>query len=205
MDEILAYLKEKHKPIGMIVYGSFADGSNNMNSDFDAFLINKGNETLHDHSFVNGTELDVFIYPKSFFEKEYDINDFLQVWDGKIIIDETGIAHEIKEEACCFIRNYTGKTKEENELSLAWCEKMLLRTTRNDMEGLYRLHWLLVDSLEIYFDLKGLFYFGPKKAIRHLSLTDPESSEVYCRALKEPTEEHVADWVLCLKKSLMQE
>ena len=32
------------------------------------------------------------------------------------------------------------------------CKKMLLRTLRSDAEGLYRWHWVLIDSLEIFCD-----------------------------------------------------
>ena len=36
---IVRYLKEKYQPETILVYGSFADGSNNRNSDFDALVI----------------------------------------------------------------------------------------------------------------------------------------------------------------------
>ena len=199
MDEILAYLTEKYEPVGMIVYGSFADGTNGLNSDFDALLVYRGSESLHDSSFVNGTELDVFVYPESLFEGEYDVRDFLQLRDGRILADETGIVAALKEKVCAFIDGYAGKSREENEQNLAWCEKMLQRTKRNDMEGAFRLHWLLVDSLEIYTDLKGAFYPGPKKAIRQMCDTDPDSASIYCRALKEPTEENLTCWIRWLR------
>ena len=44
-------------------------------------------------------------------------------------------------------------------------KRMLLRTMRGDVEGYYRWHWLLCDSLEIYFDIKGIHYYGPKKQL----------------------------------------
>lgn len=43
---------------------------------------------------------------------------------------------------------------------------------REDTDGYYRWHWLLYDSLEIYFDVKGLHYYGPKKALRYMEQTD---------------------------------
>ena len=70
MESIIAYLKQKYHPLGIIVYGSFADGSNNENSDFDAVIIIGSGEKGHDNSIINGTELDVWIHPKHLFEKE---------------------------------------------------------------------------------------------------------------------------------------
>lgn len=199
MDNIIAYLVAKYKPTGMIVYGSFANGTNNLNSDFDALLIFDGTQELHDHSIICGTELDVFLYPKSTFEKEYSIQDLIQIWDGKILVDDTGLVSALKEKARQQIDSYAGKGKAENARNLAWCEKMLNRTKRGDMEGLYRLYLLLVDSLEIYFDLKGKYFFGPKKAIEQMSQMDPSSADLYFSALKAPTEENVSNWLERLK------
>ena len=36
MDKILNYIHQKYEPLSIIVYGSYEDGSNNENSDFDA-------------------------------------------------------------------------------------------------------------------------------------------------------------------------
>lgn len=38
-DRIIDYLKETYQPEAIIAYGSFADGSANSNSDFDALVI----------------------------------------------------------------------------------------------------------------------------------------------------------------------
>ena len=49
-DKIIEALREKYRPLGIAVYGSFADGSNNQNSDFDALLLLPDGETGHDDS-----------------------------------------------------------------------------------------------------------------------------------------------------------
>ena len=38
-DKIIDYLEKTYQPESIIVYGSFADGSANLNSDFDALII----------------------------------------------------------------------------------------------------------------------------------------------------------------------
>ena len=67
MHGIVAYIKEKYDPLSLIVYGSYANGTNNQNSDFDALVIWRGDKQIHDTSFVGGVQLDVFVYPATFF------------------------------------------------------------------------------------------------------------------------------------------
>lgn len=194
MDALIDYLKKKYAPIGLIVYSSFADGTNDQNSDLDALLVTADGEEQHDHSRAFGTELDVFIYPSSRFTQDCAIEEFIQIWNGQILIDQEGLLEDLKERANAYISGYTAKSRAENEHSIAWREKMLERTKRGDMEGIYRLHWLLTDSLEIYFDLKEQYYFGPKKALRQMREKDDISARLYDKALRAPTYENVKGW-----------
>lgn len=164
-EKIVGYLKKTYQPDAVIVYGSFADGSANLNSDFDALII-AGKEKAHDSSIVDGVVLDVFVYPAETFSADYDPEEFVQVWDGKIVLDEHGIAGQLKAKVLDYIEHLPKKTVTEVAQEVEWCKKMLLRTMREDVEGYYRWHWVLCDSLEIYFDIKGLHYYGPKKALR---------------------------------------
>lgn len=65
----------------------------------------------------------------------------------------------------------------------------------------YRLHWLLTDSLSIYYDLRGEYYFGPKKALRRMANTAPDDAAVYERALHEPSPENLAAWIGVLEET----
>mgnify|MGYP002508368365 CR=1 FL=1 len=47
--------------MSVIAYGSYADGSHNADSDFDALVITESHEVFHDVSFVEGIQLDVFV------------------------------------------------------------------------------------------------------------------------------------------------
>ena len=183
-DKIIDYLKKTYQPESIIVYGSFADGSANLNSDFDALII-AGKEKLHDSSFVDGVVLDVFIYPPDQFLSEYDPAEFAQVWDGKIILDKNGMGGRLKKNVLDYIEHIPLKTAKDVSQEIKWCEKMLLRTMRGDVEGYYRWHWLLCDSLEIYFDIKGIHYYGPKKALHFMEESDSEAFHIYSKALLE--------------------
>jgi predicted nucleotidyltransferase len=62
VEKIIRYLEETYSPDAIIIYGSFADGSANEHSDFDA-LVMADRDKLHDSSVIDGTILDVFVYP----------------------------------------------------------------------------------------------------------------------------------------------
>ncbi|MCR5721743.1 MAG: nucleotidyltransferase domain-containing protein [Lachnospiraceae bacterium] len=197
-DAIINYIQETYSPEAIIVYGSYADESANANSDFDALVITD-NIKKHDSSEVCGTILDVWIYPTSSFSEDYDPYEFIQVFDGHIILDKEGTAERLKSAVNAYIDGLPLKTDEEINQEIDWCEKMYLRTLRGDAEGFYRWHWLLFDSLEIYFDIKKLHYFGPKKALRYMESEDKEAFKVYSAALKELCSEHLSEWISYLK------
>ena len=205
MEEIIQYIKEKYNPSGIIVYGSYADGSNNENSDFDAMVIANVTNLTHDNNVINGVELDVFIYPIKTFEGRNNWEDFRQIYNGQVVFDTDGISSNIVNVVRNFMDNNPQKTKSEIQTNIEWCEKMLLRTQRNDTEGYYRWHWLLTDSLEIYFELTGQIYFGPKKSIRKMQMTDTIGFELYEKALKTLDYYNLQQWVCYLRKLFILE
>ena len=71
MEQIIEYLKQKFNPLTIIVYGSYANGTNNQNSDFDALVVSYDYQECHDTSFVGDIQLDVFVYPLSYFTSDY--------------------------------------------------------------------------------------------------------------------------------------
>lgn len=193
-DAILEYIRKTYDPEAVIVYGSFADGSANAHSDFDALVIAE-REAVHDVSVVDGTQLDVFVYPPETFRAEYDPADLVQVYDGEIALDRDGTAARLKEAVRTYVEGFPPKSKEEKMQEVEWCRKMLLRTGRGDAEGYYRWHWLLTDSLEIWCDLRGERYFGPKKTLRRMERDDPEGFRLCAAALKEFSQPTLAAWV----------
>ena len=197
-EEIVEYLKKAYDSKAIIKYGSFADGSANENSDFDALVITKDVEK-HDSSVVADTVLDVWVYPEEKFSSEYDPDEFLQVFDGVIIQDHNGLAKKLIDRVNEYIDQTPAKSDDELAQEVAWCEKMLARTVREDAEGYYRWHWLLMDSLEIYFDIKHLYYHGPKKALKYMQNNDSEAFDLYLRALKEMKQDNLMQWIGVLK------
>ncbi|WP_194191578.1 nucleotidyltransferase domain-containing protein [Clostridium chrysemydis] len=195
---IMDHIIDKYEPHTVILYGSYADGSNNENSDFDALVITDKDLNFHDGSIVNGVQLDIFIYNTSF-KDNINYEDYVQIHDGEIIIDKNGVGKDLQDKVCELIKNTTKKSKEEKEHQLEWCEKMLLRSKRDNIEGYFRWHWLLVDSLEIYFILCDEYYYGPKKSLLKLEKTNKDAFDSYSKALRNIDSKSLEDWVEYLK------
>lgn len=106
--------------------------------DFDALII-AGEDKTHDSSIVDGVALDVFVYPAETFSADYDPEEFVQVWDGKIVLDEHGSAGQLKAKVLDYIEHLPKKTATEVAQEVEWCEKMLRLMEKSDAEafGLY--------------------------------------------------------------------
>lgn len=202
MEEIIRYLKEKYKPCSIIVYGSYADGSNNEYSDFDALVITESGEPVHDISKVGEVQLDVFMYPAEYIETNSDPEQYAQIYDGVIVMDAKNRGAELKERITSYFNNLPRKTDSEINDELGWLGKMVLRAKRNDAEGMFRRHWLLTESLSIFCDIHGHLYRGPKKSLKWMEREFPEAFRYYSEALSDFGAESSERWVQYLNDSV---
>lgn len=200
MEQILEYIKRKYDPVSIILYGSYADGTNDRGSDFDALVISASHGRSHDTSFVDGVALDVFVYPASFFDENYDCEDFVQISDGKLLLDQGGRGEALREKVLSYLRDRPRRSKAEVEASVDWCDKMLARAKRGDTEGMFRWHWVLTDSLEIFCDAMRAPYRGPKKTIKWMEKSHPAAFACYQAALAEFDVERLENWIEYLKE-----
>ena len=194
-------MKQRYNPLSIILYGSYANGTNNLNSDFDALVISDDHEQFHDTSFVDGIQLDVFVYPASYFEGDYDCNDFIQIFDGKIVVDRGGQGKALQAKVQSYLQNRPQKSRAEIDASVNWCIKMLARVKRCDAEGLFRWHWVLIDSLEIFCDVKHHPYWGPKKSLKWMEENHPTAFAYYQTALTDLSMESLENWILYIKNA----
>lgn len=199
MEKIMDYLVGRYQPETLILYGSYADGSFNANSDLDAILLADVPETFHDTSVVEGIPLDVFIYPA---DTSFSPEDFPQLYFSRILIDRQGRGKALQKAVADYIESRPARSDESIREDIVWCEKMLARTKRGDAEGYYRWHWVLCDSLEFYSDIRGWFYFGPKKTLLLMQKHDPVAYALYSNALKHMEYAYLAYWVDFLKREL---
>lgn len=193
MKEIYEYLMQTYHPLAMITYGSYSNHTNNLNSDYDAVLICSETECFHDTNVIANVRLDVWGYGKEWIESLTDYAKLIQIWDGRIVLDTDNIAEKLQKQVISYIENCPKKTEEEKKDLKVWCEKMVERTYREDTEGMFRWHWLLVDSLEIYCDVRDLYYFGPKKTILRMKETDEIGYRLYDTALRK--QEELKAWI----------
>jgi len=195
MREIIEYIENKYNPASILVYGSYADGSNSACSDFDCMIIVNGKSVSHDTSIVGGVQLDLFIYTLDEIGNVEDYSDFVQICDARIIKDAQNAASQLIEKVNGYILTNKAKPAGEKENLKAWMLKMLRRAEQNDIEGSYRYHWALTDSLEIYFILRDTYYFGPKKGINYLRKNDSIAHELFEKALRTIDYQCLKDWI----------
>ena len=200
MEQIIEYLNHKYAPLSIILYGSYASGTNNLNSDFDALVISSDHKRFHDTSFVNGVLLDVFVYPVTYFDGDYDCEDFIRIFDGKIIADTQEVGQNLQTRILSYLQNRPSKMDAEIHADIDWCVKMFERVKRCDAEGMFRWHWVLIDSLEIFCDIVHHPYFGPKKTLKWMEENHPAAFELYQKALTEFSMESLANWISFIKE-----
>ena len=198
METILNDLYARYAPKALILYGSYADGTEGEGSDFDALIL-ADHPAHHDVSAVHGVQLDVWVYPVDYFAADDALEEAVTIEDGVLLHAPQGLGAALQARVRAYLAAQPGKTAEENAASIAWCRKMLDRTARGDAEGLYRWHWLLTDTLEIACDLLHQPYRGPKKMLRWLERNHPPVYAAYHRALAEFTQTALTAWIDCLE------
>ena len=139
--------------------------------------------------------MDVFVYPSSYFDGEFDCEDFIRIFDGRIITDTQEIGKNLQTRILSYLQNRPTKTAAEIQANIDWCVKMFERVKRCDAEGMFRWHWVLIDSLEIFCDIAHHPYFGPKKALKWMEENYPHAFELYQKALTEFSMESLENWI----------
>lgn len=203
--KIISYLRAAYAPLAILTYGSYGDGSQNEHSDFDALVICPDHEPFHDVSFVEGVQLDVFVYPREHFEKEINCEDFVQLFDSEIVLDTDGCGLALRQRVVDYLEHQPPKSYAQLQSDTAWCRKMALRAERQDAEGLFRWHWVLIDSLEIFCNILHTPYRGPKKSLRWMREHHPEAYDCYRKALSSPDLAALHTWIDCLEAHLTAE
>lgn len=181
IDKVKDYLIEKYNCHSIVLHGSYANNTETSESDIDLICFSDECESENDTSIFQGVQLDAWIYSTKMIENSEEL---LHIRDGKVIHDEKGLSYKLLQEINeVFNKGPKKKTDEEKEFLVSWMKKMLRRAGKGDIEGDFRCHWLLVDSLEIYFNLRDLWYLGPKKSLIWLNDNDKITYELYREAL----------------------
>lgn len=181
----------------MILYGSYADGTYDGNSDFDALLVVEEKSVHHDASLIAGVRLDAWLYTRAELEV-MEPSGYPQLFGGKLAVDADGFGQALLEKLRRHVNGHACRPEEEKRVLRAWCGKMLERAGRGDDEGNYRACWLLSDSLELYCVFRDRFYFGPKKTIQRMKQDDAVGSALFSAALTRHSLDTLAQWIAYL-------
>lgn len=177
------YLIDKYNCHSIILYGSYANGDYTDESDVDVVCFCDEVENQNDTTFLQHRQLDAWIYNT---EKMKDVEEFLHTRDGEILLDRSGFCEGFLEKITEVYNNGPKLLSDtEKEFLKSWLQKMLNRSQKGDVEGNFRFHWMLTDSLEIYFKIKGLWYLGSKKSIKWLYDNDRDMYLLYEGAFRK--------------------
>lgn len=171
MDDLLLRvvidLQEKYNPHTIILYGSRARGDHTPTSDIDVVCFVKGATPIEDARNFEGFYLDAWVYSSDVMSASN--SELLRVADGYCLYDSEGRGEVFLKELQQRIEQGPKQlSASEIQHTKQWVYKMLERSKSSDVESLYRRYWLAVDLLQIYFDLRGQWYFGPKKGLAWL-------------------------------------
>ena len=193
MEQIIEYLKNTYQPLSILLYGSYADGTNDESSDFDCMIIVREKTKNHDDSFIDGVQLDCFIFTEEQVKDEGDIDVFLTVYDSNIVLDN-GLGAELKGRVRKYVEEHTVIPDDEKEIISSWIKKMMRRVEKNDDEGNMRAVSFLAESLVDYFLLRDMFYFGSKKAIHYIKENDRDGYDLFHHAVTAKNNGDIIKW-----------
>jgi uncharacterized protein len=183
--EIVQTLTVDHGCHAVILYGSRARGDFQPTSDWDVAGIRETGAAapLRVARAFHGAWLDAFVYAEAAFTVIHP--DLLRFLPARILVDERGFANTLIERVDALDQKGPPLPPEgQDEMVRVWYAKMLVRITRGDLESKYRRVELLFKALENYFELRGLWYRGPKAGLPWLAMHDPETHTAFARALE---------------------
>lgn len=114
---------------------------------------------LRDARLVEGSFLDVFVYPEA--ELQACREDHLRLRGSKVLLQRGTEADAFLAALDEYYRRGPALLPaDEVAARKVWAQKMVERTRRGDVEGNYRRVWLLQALLEDYFHIRGTWYQG---------------------------------------------
>ena len=196
---IIQYLIKTHDPLSIIITGSYADDTFNEASDFDCWLIGREeNRARHDTSIVNGVELQAEIYPKKYF-MNMSLRQIEFFTDVIIAYDSDGSGREFMDYVNYHLAHDPCMPPEVKQQRMAYFEKMLRRASAQDFNGDLRGHLMLFQTVEAWCDFSDRVYLGAKKTLRRMEQADPESAEIFRRALRTFDIDDMRAWISRLR------
>jgi predicted nucleotidyltransferase len=185
LDLAMEELKGKYTPRTIILYGSYARNEATETSDIDIACFCDHTSEQRDARLFHGIYLDVWVYPTDYLSSIP--KEALRFGDGKVIYDTQGLGSRYLARVKQKLADGKPATSEVDKVHLQqWVMKMLERAHDKDIDSHYRRTWLQHDLLEIYFDMRDLWYLGSKKSFHYLQQHDQPTFNLFEKIYKEP-------------------
>ncbi|MBU2714499.1 nucleotidyltransferase family protein, partial [Zooshikella harenae] len=177
----------KHNPEFIVLYGSIVRGDYTDESDIDIACFCKEPAVTKDVRIFEGKKLDCWVYKIE--EAVPNRKDFLRFVGGEVFLDSNGIGRKFVSEITDFFNIGPDKIKADaRDHLLEWSKNMLIRASGDTIEAKYRKTWLPCELLEIYFELRNMWYLGSKQSFLWLQEND---YSIYCmfeKAFSDPSD-----------------
>ncbi|MGL1014488.1 nucleotidyltransferase domain-containing protein [Vibrio vulnificus] len=178
-------LKEKYAPHTIILYGSYARNEATETSDIDIACFWDRPEEHKDARLFHGIFLDVWVYPTAFLDSIPEAS--LRFGDGKAIHDTRGLGKSYIARVKQKLADGKEPISDVNKAHIQeWVTKMLERANDGNLDGNYRRTWLQHELLELYFEIRGMWFLGSKKSFNYLQEHDKPVYSLFEQVYKEP-------------------
>lgn len=169
-------LIKTYHPHTIILYGSRARGDSTAQSDIDIACFRDESEEVKDARLFHDAYLDAWVYPTSSL-KDISSSTF-RFGDGYVVLDERGLGEPFLRQIREKLAKGPALISQADRAHLKqWIDKMLSRALIDNLDGHYRRTWLQFELLNIYFELRGMWFLGHKKSFNYLQSHDPQA---YC-------------------------
>ena len=176
----IAILIREYQPSLVILYGSIARGDFTEDSDIDVACFCRHVTARQESRKFKQSRLDAWIYDLQ--ELDAERSDFLRFGDGQIIysngIDGEAFLTRIRER---ILQGPEALSIAVREALVGWVMHMLQRAAGDSIESRFRRTWLACELLEVYFQLRCMWFLGSKRSFNWLELHDPDSFELFRR------------------------
>ena len=175
----------------VVLYGSRARGDADAGSDVDLLCIRDDGSAVRDARVIDGVYFDTFVYPRDALATP-DVS-LLRILGGQVMRERDGEGTALLDRVrALFDKGPEPLPADEQTARIVWARKMLDRIRHNDgVEADYRRQSLVVQALEDYFALRGLWFRGPKVAFPWLLTHDDAAHRAFEAAMRSPVSDDV--------------
>jgi uncharacterized protein len=189
-DKIIAYIKQqlvkKYGCHTAILYGSRARGDFTSASDYDvAGFSDRTKNVIRDARKYRGQYLDVFICPSA--DLKSPNAQQLHYKGGVVLFERSNLGSKFLAGIERIYKKGPAKPLAfELRVRKTWAQKMYDRGRAGDLEGLYRVNWLIMALLEDYFFIRRKWYLGSKASFQWFKKNDPATLSLFTKVLTNP-------------------